>query len=100
MSKVGRVATPLIQEELAYQTKEYVMSVPINHQDMDYLIGRLMQMCDLIGDAEQRKALKDTIKQHCRNWLDEEYANHGYDKYEGAKEGVKTIPADMYKAEF
>lgn len=52
-----------------------------------------MQMCDLIGDVEQRNALKDTIKRNCRDWLDDEYANRGYDKYEGARIGSHYIDA-------
>lgn len=65
--------------------------VPISHQEVDTLIGRLMQMCDLIGDVEQRKALKDTIKRITRDWLDDEYANRGYDKWEGSRKGSRYV---------
>lgn len=67
------------------------LAVPIHHGNLDNLIGRLMQMCDLIGDVSQRKALKDTIKQITRDWLDDEYTEAGYDKYDGIKPGIKPV---------
>lgn len=68
--------------------------VPISHQELDTLVGRLMQMCDLIGDVSQRDALKSTIKQTVRSWLDDEYSNVGYDKWTGIKNGARFIDAD------
>lgn len=60
--------------------------VPVSHQELDNLIGRLMQMCDLMSDPEQRKALKDEIKQRTRAWLDDTYSSYGYDKFEGVRD--------------
>lgn len=57
--------------------------VLVSHQEFDSLVGRYMQMCDLIGDIEQRKALKDTIKRIGRDWLDDLYQESGYDKFTG-----------------
>lgn len=65
--------------------------VPISHRELDILVGRLMQMCDLTGDQEQRKALKDTIKSITRDWLDSEYEMNGYDKWHGVKEGATIV---------
>jgi len=67
--------------------------VPVSHKEVDSLVGRLMQMCDLIGDVEQRKALKDTIKRITRDWIDDEYSSRGYDKWEGARVGSSFIDA-------
>lgn len=65
--------------------------VIISHRELDGLIGRLMQMCDLTGDQEQRFALKSTIKQMSRDWLDNIYEESGYDKYAGIVKDVETI---------
>ena len=65
--------------------------VTTSHRELDSLIGRLMQMCDLIGDLEQRKALKDTIKQICRDWMNDNYESAGYDKFEGICKGVQVV---------
>ena len=77
-----------------------VLAVPISHKQLDSLVGRLMQMCDLIGDTQQRRALKDTIKQNCRDWLDAEYLDAGYDKFGGANgKELKTVDAFYYDYE-
>lgn len=77
-----------------------VLSVPINHKQLNSLIGRLMQMCDLIGDNTQRKALQDTIKQICRDWMDAEYEDAGYDRWGGSNgKDLKTVDAFYYKIE-
>ena len=60
--------------------------VLVSHSELDSLVGRYMQMCDLIGDVEQRKALKDTIKRISRDWLDDLYEESGYDKFTGITE--------------
>lgn len=62
--------------------KDGSLYVPVSHKQLDDLIGRLMQMCDLTGDLEQRKALKDTIKNISRRWLDSLYEDGGYHNYE------------------
>lgn len=62
--------------------------VLISHDELDSLVGRLMQMCELTGDVEQRKALKDEIKMRSRAWLDDLYQSSGYDKWEGVKAGA------------
>lgn len=68
--------------------------VPVSHEEIGNLIGRLMQMCDLLGDVEQRRALKSTIKQITREWLDSEYDLLGYDKWAGIREGVPVVAID------
>jgi len=88
---------PLIDLETVHG--DFVTSVAINHEHMDSLIGRLMQMCDLTGDLEQRKALKDTIKQICREWLNSEYEICRYDRWAGAAPGTRTVEAKRYQIE-
>ncbi len=61
----------------------------VSHTEIDSLVGRLLQIADLTGDAVQRKALKDEIKQRVRNWLDDLYEDSGYHKWQGLKDGVK-----------
>jgi len=81
-------------------SKAWILSIPISHKQLDTLVGRLMQMCDLIGDTQQRKALKDTIKQNCRDWLDDEYTDAGYDRFGGDNgKKLKTVNADYYYLE-
>lgn len=63
--------------------------VLVSHSELDNQVGRLMQMCDLIGDVEQRTALKHTIKQIAREWLDDIYRNSGYDPFTGLIDSVK-----------
>jgi len=84
---------------LIQYSDEIGLRVPISHSELDTLVGRLMQMCDLTGDKEQRKALKDTIKLTCRDWLDQVYDMKGYDKWTGVKEGatIFTVIADGKK---
>lgn len=65
--------------------------VLVSHRELDGLVGRLMQICDLTGDIQQRKALKDEIKHRCRDWLDGIYEESGYDKWTGVKPGAKVI---------
>ena len=77
-----------------------VMAVPIHHQDLDSLIGQLMQMFELNGDVEQRNAQKSAAKQICRDWLDNSYLDKcGYDKHTGEVEGGKTLKLDKYEIE-
>ena len=63
--------------------------VLVSHRELDSLIGRLMQMCELTGDTEQRKALKDEIKQRSRQWLDDLYRDSGYDKWSGIMKDIE-----------
>lgn len=72
-------------------------AVYIHHGDLDHLIGRLMQMCDLIGDVEQRSALKSTIKQINREWLDSLYEESGYGRFDGLKKNVEPVVIPRYK---
>lgn len=81
---------PLINASTGNPGETYY-AVLVSHQELDNLVGRLMQMCDLTGDQEQRKALKDTIKRTSRDWLDDLYEQSGYDKFEGKREDVKAI---------
>lgn len=52
--------------------------VPISHLELDGLVGRLMQICDIMGDSTQREAVKSEIKQRTRGWLNSEYDYLGY----------------------
>ena len=54
--------------------------VLISHEQIDGLIGRLMQMYELMGDIEQRNALKRETKSKIRDWLNDQYSDAGYDK--------------------
>lgn len=81
---------PLIKAPTGNPGETYYATL-VSHQELDNLIGRLMQMCDLTGDIEQRKALKDTIKRLTREWLDSLYEESGYDKWTGIKESVEPI---------
>lgn len=67
------------------------MYVLVSHQELDNLVGRLMQMCELMGDIEQRNALKQEIKSRSREWLDGLYESSGYDKYTGATTQARVI---------
>lgn len=87
---ITRQYSPIIKAPTGNPGETYY-AVLVSHQNLDNLIGRLMQMCDLTGDIEQRKALKDTIKQLSRDWLDGIYESSGYDKYTGIKEDVTPI---------
>jgi len=62
--------------------------VPVSHLELDSLIGRLCQLFELNGDVEQRNALKSETKQRCRDWLDAQYIESGYDKWTGLAKGV------------
>lgn len=81
---------PLINAPTGNPGQTY-FAVCVSHQELDSLIGRLMQMCDLTGDLEQRTALKSTIKQISRDWLDNLYEDSGYEKFTGKREDVKAI---------
>jgi hypothetical protein len=72
--------------------------VYVSHMELDNLVGRLMQMCDLIGDKEQRTALKDTIKRINRDWLDDLYDESGYERFSGVIKGVNPVIIDRYQS--
>lgn len=76
---------------LVFKKKEHCYFVPVSHYQLDHLIGRLMQMCELTGDIEQRKALKDEIKLRARAWLNDLYTSAGYDSFEGTKKDARII---------
>lgn len=57
------------------------IAVTVSHLELGNLVGELMQMCELNGDIEQREALKRTIKNTSRNWLDRIYEEAGYSNY-------------------
>lgn len=59
--------------------KDGTVYVPISHYELDSLVGSLMQMCELMGDKEQREALKREIKDRARRWLDFRYECAGYE---------------------
>lgn len=83
MAKADEVNYPKFRRLLKIDDVYYV---PIDHKLFGNLIGSLMQMCDLIGDPEQRKALKDEIKQRGRRWLDDEYQMNGYERWQGVQD--------------
>ena len=95
MIKLSEEKTPLIQVQ-GSDGDYFYTAVPVSHKELDDLIGRLMQMCDLIGDVQQRKALKDTIKRITREWLDSRYENLGYDRWQGTRPGIRTVKAERY----
>lgn len=88
--QVKRQYRPLIHAPTGNPGEAYY-AVLVSHQELDNLVGRLMQMCDLTGDLEQRKALKDTIKQISRDWLDGLYEDSGYDKWTGKLDEVTAV---------
>lgn len=90
MSEVNLKYKPLISVK-DKDGKEIAYYVAVSHQELDYLIGRLMQICDLTGDLEQRTALKSEIKHRSRDWLDDLYSESGYDKWSGLKENIKPV---------
>jgi hypothetical protein len=81
---------PLVHAPTGNPDEKYY-AVLVSHQELDNLIGRLMQMCDLTGDLEQRAALKSTIKQTSRDWLDTLYDDAGYERFTGLRDGVQAI---------
>lgn len=67
------------------------IAVTVSHLELGNLVGRLMRMCDLTGDIEQRTALKSTIKIEARTWLDDLYTQAGY--YEQTETVKNPVPA-------
>ncbi len=76
--------------EIERVTQPHSIYVTVSHSELDGLVGRMMQMCDLIGDPQQRKALKDTIKRNCRDWMNDQYESAGYDQFGGVRKGVEV----------
>lgn len=64
----------------AVKSEDGLISVAVNHQHLDHLIGSLLHLCDLVG-GKQGEALKSEIKTRCRSWLDDQYFSAGYGKY-------------------
>lgn len=54
----------------------------VSHRELDGLLGRLLHLVDLVGDKEQRDALKSEVKLRCRGWLDDEYWSSGYQNHQ------------------
>jgi hypothetical protein len=90
LPKISRSYKPLINAPTGNPGEKYY-AVCVSHQELDNLVGRLMQMCDLTGDIEQRKALKGTIKQISRDWLDNLYEESGYNTFTGKLPEVDAI---------
>ncbi len=78
-------------QKVLIQSEMFGVMVPVNHNEVDGLIGQLMQMCDLTGDPVQRKALKDSIKRICREWMNSELASAGYERYQGIQDNARVI---------
>jgi len=91
MSEEEVVAVPYqrSKDERLIDTGEGIY-VLISHRQVDYLIGSLMGMCDVMGDKEQRDAVKSEIKQRVRSWLDDRYAVAGYSGFR-VNPDVETI---------
>ena len=71
----------------------------VSHEEIGDLIGNLMQLCDLMGDTEQRKAFKSEIKHRTRQWLDDRYWLGGFEKFFGYKlEESDTMTRRYYLA--
>lgn len=68
--------------------------VPVSHEELNPLIGRLMQLAELTGDREQREALKAELKYRCRDWLNDLYSVAGYDQATGATPAANIIEVD------
>lgn len=62
--------------------------VAVNHRHLDHLIGSIMAVLDMNGDAIQREAQKSEIKMRMREWLNEQYTGAGYEEY---KKDLKPI---------
>lgn len=65
--------------------------VAISHQELDSLVGTLMQLLDIVGNPDQSRALKDEVKHRCRNWLDDHYDMAGYDKWQGVTDRANPV---------
>lgn len=73
-------------------SKDGAIYTLISFQELDSLTGRLMQMCELNGDREQREALKRSIKDITKDWLHSQYRNAGFDEWgHPLSEDVKAI---------
>ena len=86
-SKIKHSYRPLVSVETKNGLSD--VCVVISHNEMDGLVGRLMSLCDLTGDVEQRTALKQEVKHRCRDWLDDLYEQSGYEKFTGARKGIE-----------
>ena len=81
MSKKEVVADKVAYKSRAVVSKDGAVYCLVSFEELDHLTGRLMQMCELNGDAEQREALKRTIKQITKDWLNNQYRDGGYDDW-------------------
>ena len=79
---------PVVRAAIEGSPSFYVL---VSHSELDNLISRLMQMCELMGDSVQREALKQEIKSRSRFWLDELYKWSGYDTFAGIAEYARLI---------
>jgi hypothetical protein len=91
MSEVKKEVVKRSYQKAVVTSQDFATGVIVSHEELNGLVGQLMQMCDLIGDPDQRRALKDTIKRICRDWLDSEYSVAGYDKFTGIQPGAYII---------
>lgn len=85
--KTSKYASTLIKTKGAYY-------VPVSHLELDGLIGRLMHLCELMGDNVQREAMKSEIKLRTRSWLDSEYNRAGYDVFNGPDNDALVVTID------
>lgn len=73
---------------------EEVNNVLINFKHIDQLVGKLMQYLDLVGDTEQREALKRTVKTVVRDWIDCQYEQSGSKAFGSLADGVRPFDLD------
>ena len=85
----------IVEPQMEYATsvsKGNTIYPLISFKELDTLTGRLMQMCELNGDVEQREALKRTIKQITKDWLHDQYREAGYDRWgEPVSDEIKPV---------
>jgi len=85
ISKPLSIMNPLVLDKKGFH------NVLVNFETINPLIGRLMEMCELNGDVEQRNALKRQIKQIVNDWLRNEYSAAGSGVYGRLEDDVEIF---------
>lgn len=92
MSKVKSADDERSYKPLVSNGGYYVL---VSHNEIDDLIGRMMQLFELNGDVEQRNALKQETKWRCREWLDALYEDSGYSRNHSVPENVPIYKLEL-----
>ena len=87
MTRNSAVLHNRLDAPMLVETPAKIMKVAVDHKDLSNLIGELCGAFDLVSDKEQRTAIKRTIKGISRGWLNEIYAEAGYE--EGMSDGTE-----------